>query len=128
MPEKIMSIESNELGTLYFMSGDYNIIKSEKASIEGDDLIPIDQDGGEKAVAKFESSLKTVKEVALKIVENIRSIEMMPDELECKIGVTFDTEVGVIFAKVGTECNLELTLKWIKEKSGSPQAKVKKAD
>lgn len=117
MPEKIISVESDELGTLYFSSTDYKITSS--ASPERG-LTKISR-GNEKTTTKFEQSLDTIKKVAQKVVNNIRSIEMMPDEVECKIGVTFDAEVGVIFAKVGSECNLELTLKWTRDKPENPK-------
>lgn len=111
MPEKIIAIESDELGTLYFTANDYRL--STTSNERG--LTKIGR-SDEKTDTRFETSLQTIKKVAQKVVDNIRSIENIPDEVECKIGVTFDAEAGVVFAKVGTECNLELTLKWVKEK------------
>lgn len=120
MPDKIIAVESDELGTLYFTSSDYRL-NSSSSTERG--LTKIGR-SDEKTATKFENSLQTIKKVAQKVVDNIRSIEMMPDEVECKIGVTFDAEAGVIFAKVGSECNLELTLKWVKEKPQTPKPQV----
>lgn len=119
MPDKIIAVESDELGTLYFTSSDYRLNSS--SSERG--LTKIGR-GDDKTTTKFENSLQTIKKVAQKVVDNIRTIDMMPDEVECKIGVTFDAEAGVIFAKVGSECNLELTLKWVKEKPQTPKPQV----
>lgn len=102
MSDKIISIESDDLGTLYFASSTYELQVGGMTKMSGESV-------------KFEQALQTVKNVAQKVVNEIRSIEMMPDEVECKIGVTFDAEAGIVFAKVGTECNLELTLKWTKK-------------
>lgn len=124
MPEKIIAIESDELGTLYFSTNDSRVDASSttrgtsKITRSGDRSTP----EADKTASTFEKSLETVKKVAQKVVANIRSIDAMPDEVECKIGVTFNSEAGVVFAKVGSECNLELTLKWTKEKKEEPKA------
>lgn len=126
MPEKIIAIQSDELGTLYFSTSDSRVDASStrsgtsKITRSGDKSTPEEN----KTASSFEKSLETVKKVAQKVVANILDIEMMPDEVECKIGVTFNSEAGVVFAKVGSECNLELTLKWTKAKKEEPKPKV----
>ncbi len=119
MSRKIVSIESDDLGTLYFEANDYNVADTGNSRGSGG-LEKI----GRKDVpdGRFETALGTIKKVAEKVVAQIRSIENIPDEVECKIGVTFSADANVIFSKIGTECNLELTLKWIKEKPAKPQA------
>lgn len=127
MSEKIIAIESDDLGTLYFSTNDSRVDNStnttrgtSKITRSGEKSPP----EADKTASTFEKSLETVKKVAQKVVANILTIEVMPDEVECKIGVTFNSEAGVVFAKVGSECNLELTLKWTKEKKEESKPKV----
>lgn len=112
MPNKLTTLHDDDLGTLYFESSEYvNSPKTTNKEIE----VTRGGDSDEKT-GKFEDALQTVRRVAEKVVANITSIANKPDTIECKIGVSFSADAGVIFAKVGSECNLELTLTWEKEK------------
>jgi Trypsin-co-occurring domain 1 len=117
MPKTITAFHDDELGTLYFESSEY--INAPKTTTKEVEVtrggITRGSDSDEKA-GKFEDALQTVRKVAEKVVANIASIANKPDTIECKIGVSFSADAGVIFAKVGSECNLELTLTWEKEK------------
>lgn len=65
-----------------------------------------------KVIASLEDSLHSVGVLAGKITQAIVNNPLFPDEIECKVGIKFTADAGIMIAKVGAEGNLELTLKW----------------
>ena len=66
-----------------------------------------------KARQTFEASLDQVMPVASAAMEKLRSGLTTPaDGIEVKFGLNLSADAGVIFASVGGEVNLEVTLRW----------------
>jgi len=103
---KIISFQDEDLGTIYF--------EVEPTSLPREGMTKV---GDENAHGKFETALQTIRGIAGKLITQITSIPQRPDEVECKIGITFNVEAGVIIAKTSTEGNLEITLKWKNDSS-----------
>jgi hypothetical protein len=106
---KIISFEDAELGTIWI----------EVSSESGMPTQGTSKVGGGATTPKFDDALATVRGIAGKIIGQITTLPNQPDEVECKIGIKFNAEAGVVLAKVSSEGNLELTLKWKNEKKPS---------
>jgi len=66
-----------------------------------------------QARQSFEKALDQVMPVAAAALDRFRHGLTTPaDEVELKFGVNLSSEVGAIFASVGGEVNIEVTLKW----------------
>ena len=103
---KIIPFEDAELGTIWIE------VSSESAMpTRGTSKV-----GSEATAKKFDDALATVRGIAGKIISQITTLPNRPDEVECKIGIKFNAEAGVVLAKVSSEGSLELTLKWKNEK------------
>lgn len=102
---KIIKFNDADLGAIYFeVAENDKLPKSGLTSMADDD-----------AEGKFDQALGTIKGIARKLVAHIVDIPERPDEVECKIGIKFNVEAGIIIAKTSTEGNLEITLKWKKD-------------
>jgi hypothetical protein len=68
----------------------------------------------EEAKQNFEKIMKIVKDTAQSAHSSFRKIpkEAMPSEFTLSFGVKLSTTAGAVFAKVGTEGNFQITLKW----------------
>ena len=104
-----------ELGDIYFEVDD----SASKMRDGGMIQAGADDDG---MPHKFEEVLEKIQKISNRIIQNIRSIEMSPDEIECKFGVKFLAETGVIIAKASTEANIEITLTWKNEPKPKEEA------
>ncbi|MDJ0659065.1 MAG: CU044_2847 family protein [Crocosphaera sp.] len=60
----------------------------------------------------FEDALDGVKPVVSKLFEKLQDMAKPTSEVEVKFGLKFTADAGAIFAKVGSEVNYEITLKW----------------
>lgn len=106
---KIISLQDDELGPIW-------IEVSSESAVSG---LGTSKVGGGTTPRKFDDALATVRGIAGKIIGQITTLSNQPDEVECKIGIKFNAEAGVVLAKVSSEGNLELTLKWKNEKKPS---------
>jgi len=112
---KTIQFQDDELGVIYF-----EVEEANTSPTRSDGMTKV---GDENTRGKFEDALKTVRGIAGKLIHQIASIPQSPDEVECKIGIKFNVEAGVIIAKTSTEGNMEITLKWKKDpKSDSKPA------
>lgn len=106
---KIISFEADGLGPIW-------IEVSSESAVSG---LGTNKVGGGTTPQKFDDALATVRGIAGKIIGQITTLPNQPDEVECKIGIKFNAEAGVVVARVSSEGNLELTLKWKNEKKPS---------
>lgn len=60
----------------------------------------------------FEEALDGVKPVVSKLFDKLEEMVKPTSEVEVKFGLKFTADAGAIFAKVGSEVNYEVTLKW----------------
>lgn len=66
-----------------------------------------------KANQTFESALDKVMPVASAAMEKLKiGLTTPADGIEVKFGLNLSADAGVIFSSVGSEVNLEVTLKW----------------
>ena len=105
---KIIPFEDAELGTIWI-----------EVSSESDIPTRGTEKVGGGSDQKFDDALATVRGIAGKIISQITTLPNRPDEVECKIGIKFNAQAGVVLAKVSSEGSLELTLKWKNEKKPS---------
>ncbi len=68
-----------------------------------------------KAKYSFDEVLDKVKPVAATIIAKFH--DLTANEVEVKFGLQLTADAGVIFAKLGSEFNYEITLKWQENKS-----------
>jgi Trypsin-co-occurring domain 1 len=104
---KIIPFEDAELGTIWI----------EVASESPEPARGMSKVGGGATSQKFDDALATLRGIAGKIIGQITDLPNRPDEVECKIGIKFNAEAGVVLAKMSSEGSLELTLKWKNEKT-----------
>lgn len=66
----------------------------------------------------FEKIMKLVRDTAINAHSGIMKIptEAMPNEYSLSFGIKLSTSAGAVFAKVGTEGNFQVTLKWTEAK------------
>jgi Trypsin-co-occurring domain 1 len=105
---KIIKFTDADLGDIYFEVNEKDSVPTRGG---------LEKIGANDGEGKFEKALDSIKGIASKLINAIVDIPKRPDEVECKIGVTFNVEAGVFIAKTSTEGNLEITLKWKKETS-----------
>jgi len=104
---EVIKFEDKEIGAIYFEveEGSQNFLKSEKGAM-------ILAGSKDEEIGSFEAALDKIRRISTKVIDQIRNVDMRPDEIECKFGIKFNAETGVIFAKASTEGNLEITLTW----------------
>jgi hypothetical protein len=68
----------------------------------------------ETARDMFAEGMALIRSCAIKAVHGIEKLDkkFRPDEMELKIGINVDSEVGAIIAKSGAGAQLEVTMKW----------------
>jgi hypothetical protein len=76
-----------------------------------------------KAHLTLEKSLEKVKPAAQFVIQKLRELHDVPDEVQVSFGLKLSAEAGAVLASGSVEANYTVTLKWVKEKS---KAKPKK--
>ena len=68
----------------------------------------------DKARGLFDSGMDLVEGCARKVITTIDSLpdQVRPNAMEVKLAVKLDVDVGAVLAKVGSEAQLEVTMKW----------------
>lgn len=69
---------------------------------------------GQREIDFVDKSMTFIRAFAEKLGASVRDINntCAPDELAVEFGVTFNAQVGVIFAKASSESHLKVCLKW----------------
>lgn len=75
-------------------------------------------DIAEDAKQDFERIMKLVRDTAINAHSSFMKIpkDAMPSEYSLSFGIKLSTTAGAVFAKIGTEGNFQVTLKWTDEK------------
>ena len=62
----------------------------------------------------FGDAMELAKSCAVRVIDSTKTMDdaTRPDELEIEFAVKFDSEVGAILAKMGTEAQLKVSMKW----------------
>ena len=62
----------------------------------------------------FGEGMSLIRNCARKAVEGVEKMDdaFRPEELELKIGVNLDSEVGAVIAKASAGAQIEVTMKW----------------
>lgn len=63
---------------------------------------------------KFNEAVDVVRVVSKNLIERVQGMVEKPDEVDIKMGIKFSAESGAFIAKVASDANIELTLKWKK--------------
>lgn len=72
--------------------------------------------GLEKATAKLEDVLDTVRTFSKALTKKIREIEVSPDEINVEFGITISGGVSAIVSKASAEASITVSLTWKNEK------------
>jgi hypothetical protein len=86
--------------------------------IEGPSIGPVSSKGIVADLHKsFDEVMQLVNETAQSVHEGFRRIpnNARPNESEVCFGIKFNTDFGVVFAKIGAEGTFQITLRWKKE-------------
>jgi hypothetical protein len=62
----------------------------------------------------FGEAMKLTRSCAKRVVESVKQMDeaTRPEELEVKIAIKLDSEVGAVIAKASTGAQIEVTMKW----------------
>jgi len=62
----------------------------------------------------FGEAMKLTRNSAKRVVESIKQMDedTRPEELEVKLAIKLDSEVGAVIAKASTGAQIEVTMKW----------------
>ncbi|NMG18976.1 CU044_2847 family protein [Brasilonema bromeliae] len=62
----------------------------------------------------FGEAMQLTRSCAKRVVESVKQMEKetRPNELEVKLAIKLDSEVGAVIAKVNTGAQIEVTMKW----------------
>lgn len=71
----------------------------------------------DKATESFDAAVSKVKPIAETILEKLRGLSELPDEIEVEFGLKLSAEAGAIIASSALEANYTVKLKWVREKS-----------
>ena len=75
----------------------------------------VDEEGGiKKANSKFEKALEPIRNISNQLVQNIKDINITPDEVSVELGLKFNAEAGIIISKASTEANIKINITWKK--------------
>jgi hypothetical protein len=63
----------------------------------------------------FGDGLQLINACAARVVKNINEIDetTKPDEFEVQLAIKLDSQLGAVLAKMGTEAQMQVTMKWI---------------
>lgn len=70
----------------------------------------------DKAHQTLEKSLEKVKPAAQVVIQKLRELHEVPDEIQVSFGLKLSAEAGAVLTSGGIEANYTVTLKWVKEK------------
>jgi Trypsin-co-occurring domain 1 len=67
----------------------------------------------------FGEAMKLTRNCARRVVESIKQMDeaTRPEEFEVKLSIKLDSEVGAVIAKASAGAQVEVTMKWMKNKS-----------
>ena len=73
-----------------------------------------DEEGSsiKNATSKFEKALEPIRKISNHLVQNIKDIDITPDEVSVELGLKFNAEAGIIISKASTEANIKINLTW----------------
>ena len=65
----------------------------------------------------FGEGLELVRSCATRVVDKIQQIDeaTKPDEFQVQLAIKLGTEVGAILAKMGSEAQMQVTMKWMRK-------------
>ena len=75
-----------------------------------------------KANETFDTAIDRVRDAAETMLNRLTSLTRPPDELAVEFGVKLNAETGAVIAKVATEANFKINLKWTRAASNTPSA------
>ena len=64
------------------------------------------------ATSKFEKALEPIRKISNHLVQNIKDIDITPDEVSVELGLKFNAEAGIIISKASSEANIKINLTW----------------
>lgn len=67
---------------------------------------------GDGAPREFGAAFDTVKPAVRRMFATLGDMEVAPEEIELQVGVSFSADAGACFAKVGSQANFSVKLKW----------------
>lgn len=65
-----------------------------------------------KAKMTLEDALDDVKSSAEAVLNKLRNLSELPDEIEVEFGIKLDTEIGAFIASAGLEAHYRVAMKW----------------
>ncbi len=67
----------------------------------------------------FDDAMELVKSCAMRVMDSAKTMDdaTRPDEFELEFAIKFDSEVGAILAKMGSEAQLKVSMKWKREET-----------
>jgi len=69
-----------------------------------------------KAKVTFDQALNQVCIGTEKVIKRLRSLSDRPDEIEIEFGFKMNSEIGASIAKISTEGNYKVTMRWQEKK------------
>jgi len=72
----------------------------------------------------FGDGLQLVHNCAAQAVKAVKAMgtAVRPDEFEIQVAIKLDADVGAILAKFGTEAQMQVIMKWTRDKKPRPRA------
>ncbi|MBN1236385.1 MAG: hypothetical protein JW999_10120 [Methanotrichaceae archaeon] len=69
-----------------------------------------------KAAITFEAALNTIRPVVNAVISKFDGLKKPPDEVEVQFKLGLKTGANAVLASLEADTNLQLTLKWMREK------------
>ena len=113
MSNKIVQFNTDDGDSIYIETEEVNT-NSNEAGFAAVGLSEDEKSGINKASSKFEKALEPVKRVSNHLIQNIKDIQIAPDEISIELGLKFSAEAGMIISKASTEGNIKVNLSWKK--------------
>ena len=73
----------------------------------------------ENAQQSLDRALQPLKEISNSIIDCIKNISNVPQEVEVELGLKFTAKAGIILTSLDSEAHLKVSLKWKNEKAGN---------
>ena len=67
-----------------------------------------------KISTKFSKALTPIKHVTNNVLNQLKELADSPEEVNIEFGLKLNLETGAVIAKVSSECNLKVNIKWKK--------------
>lgn len=80
-------------------------------------------DAAKKVVAAardvYGDAMDLARNCAVRVIDGIKAMDdaTRPDEFEVKFAIKFDSQVGAVLAKMGTEAQLQVSMKWKRQEA-----------